>query len=269
MALPELQICLLGPFQLCWDFTPTAPSIWHNPFAAKLLKIVLLRRPAPVPPAEAVRLVGGGMTGADLAAAVLHVRQALQQGATLASDEQGALSFVPGLKCWIDLDAIESHYQAGVFAQSRGEMLPAILAFQEADALYQGDLLEEVQDPWVFPARQRLQAMYTEILDRLAEGHAVLARYQDAVGFCHKALAHDPLREVTYQRMMVYYYYLGDMAGALEAYKACRYALEGAGRPVAAETNALWVRLSQSDGPAAPGVDAAAALDPSRKTRNK
>jgi len=267
--LPELQICMLGPLQLCWDFAPTGPSTWRNPFAAKLLKLILVRRPTPVSPEEAVRLVGGGMARADLDAAVEHVRRALQDGATLLLGEQGSLRFQPGPRCWIDVDALLSHYQAGVSAQSRGDMLPAILALQEADALYQGDLLEEVQDAWIFAERQRLKAIYTEILDRLAEGHAVLARYQDAVGFCHKALARDPLREVTYQRMMVYYYYLGDMAGALEAYRACRYALQGAGRQVTAETVALWARLSRSDIPAAPGADAAAAIEHSRKPRNK
>lgn len=256
--MPELQICLLGSFEVSWDFNPVPPSTWRSPYARRLLKLVLLRRPQPVPPDEAVALVGGGMVRADLGTAVEQIRRVLEPAATIMTDEHGALSFQAGPRCWIDIDALVNHYEAGTSASARGEMLPAILAFQEADALYQGDLLDEIQEPWVEERRVKLHKIYTDILDRLAEGHAVLARYQDAVGFCHKALSHDPLREETYQRMMVYYYYLGDLSGAADSFQACREALTEAGRKVSAETEELWERLSRCELPGGPGAQAAA-----------
>lgn len=257
--MPELQICLLGSFEVSWDFNPVPPSAWRSPYAVRLLKLILLRRPQPVPPEEAVVLVGGGMVRADLGTAVEHIRRVLEPGASIMTDGSGALSFQAGPRCWIDVDALLSHYDAGLSASTRGEMLPAILAFQEADAIYQGDLLDEIQEPWVEEPRARLQHIYTDILDRLAEGHAVLARYQDAVGFCHKALSHAPLREETYQRMMVYYYYLGDLSGAADSIQACREAMEEAGRQISPETEALWGRLSRCELPGGPGTQAAAA----------
>lgn len=255
--MPELQICLLGSFEVAHDFAPVSTGTWRNPFASKVLKLVLVRRPAPVPAQEAVRLVGGGMVLADLAPAVEHIRRVLQPAAAVQL-ENGWLRFAPGPHCWIDVDAFEAHYRAGVSAAQRGDMLPAILALQEADALYQGDLLEEVQEPWVQESRKRLQAKYIDILDRLAEGHAVLSRYQDAVGFCHKALSHDSQRETTYQRMMVYYYYLGDLGGAAEAYRACQDALGKVSR----ETDELWERLSRHQLPSKGALEAAPAIDP-------
>jgi len=254
LRVAELEICLLGPFEVCWDFVPVAPSAWRNPLAAKLLKIVLVMRPDRVSSEDACRWLGGGTKPQDLPALVDHVCRVLKPAAALYL-EDGQLRFEPGAKCWIDLDAMQEHYRAGLRAAARGEMFPAILAFQEADALYQGALLEELNEPWVATARRGARELYTEILDRLAEGHAVLSRYQDAVGFCHKALSHDPLREKTYQRMMVYYYYLGDLPGAAEAYHACREAIMGAGRRVSAETEALWGTLSRCE---LPGHEAAA-----------
>lgn len=255
--MAELQICLLGSFQVSWDFKPVAASAWGEPRAARLLKFVLLRRPEPVTEDVIARLLGP----LDLPRLVAAVNRVIQPGAVLELRPDG-LAFTPGPACWIDLDAMLHQYQTGVNAALRGEMLASVLAFQEADAIYQGDLLEEIQEEWVREPRRRLRAIYTEILDRLAEGHAVLARYQDAVGFCHKALAHDPLREITYQRMMVYYYYLGDMGGAREAYDACRLALADAGRQLSGETTALWERLDRQEEPfetpialAAPGND--------------
>ncbi len=256
--MAELEICLLGSFEVAHDFVPVPPGGWRNPFAARLLKLLLLRRTEPIHAEEAVRLVGHGMVRADLGTALEQVRRVLQPAATIEHDDSGMLGFRAGAHCWIDVDAFEQHYSAGVKASNRGDMLPAILALQEADALYQGALLEELQDPWVLAPRRRLQQMYTDTLDRLAEGHAVLARYQDAVGFCHKALSHDPARESTYQRLMVYYYYLSDAAGVRDAYLACRDAL---GR-VSAQTEELWGQLSVGQFPRNAAADVAASADP-------
>jgi DNA-binding SARP family transcriptional activator len=259
VRMAELQVCLLGSFQVCWDFAPVPPGVWRNRHAVRLLKLALVMRPEPVSVADAARLLGPGLTPGDVAAAAEQASRVLHPAAVLRVAE-AKVEFLPQGPCWIDRDALLAHYRAGVQAAARGDMFPAILAFQEADALYQGDLLEEIQEPWVLAPRRQLQELYTEILERLAEGHAVLARYQDAVGFCHKALAHDPLRESTYQRMMVYYYYLGDMVGAAEAYAACREALEGAGRRVSGETAELWKRLTNRELAAGAAADVAAAL---------
>ncbi|MFZ5827009.1 MAG: bacterial transcriptional activator domain-containing protein [Bacillota bacterium] len=264
--MAELQICLLGSFQASWDFKPVSGSAWGDARAIRLLKLVLLRRPDPVPEEEVAKLLGL----ADPAALTARVNQVIQPAAALQIWPSGAIGFHAGEACWIDLDAMLHHYQTGVSAALRGEMMAAVLAFQEADGLYQGDLLEEVQEPWVTEPRKRLRAIYTEILDRLAEGHAVLARYQDAVGFCHKALAHDPLREVTYQRMMVYYYYLGDMSGARDAYQACRQALEENRRPVSEETISLWERLNRREvSVESPALLAAPAVEPPQDPSGK
>lgn len=243
----DLQICLLGPFQVCWDFTPISITTWGSPWAPRLLKLLLVRRPDALLPAEVLRLLPG-MTPGDIKPAIEAVLRILGGAADIRVEPAGGIYFEPGRRCWIDLDALLSHYRAGQKAAGRGDMRPAILAFQEADALYQGELLEEVQEPWVLARRREIHEIYTDILDRLAEGHAVLASYQDAIGFCHKALAYDPLREAVYQRMMVYHYYLGDREGASEAYQACRNALGGVGRSISQETDDLWQRLFPING---------------------
>ena len=256
--MAELQICMLGTFEVCRDFAPLPPTVWRNPLAARLLKLILVMRPEPFPLDSGLHLLGPHIGQEAVAAAAQQVNQVLRPGAALVV-EGNTIRFEPGAQCWIDMDALMAHYGAGVSAAARGEILPALLAFQEADALYQGDLLEELQEPWLEQPRRKLQTLYTEILERLAEGHAVLARYQDAVGFCHKTLAHDPVRESAYQRMMVYYYYLGDMAAAEEAYQACAHAMTAAGRHMHPETQELWGRLSRCELPAAPGTAAAPA----------
>lgn len=257
--MAELQICLLGSFQICWDFHPVAPAAWRNPLSPRLVKLVLVHRPRAVQQLEVARLLGA--RSSELEAALQEANRVMAPAACLQVSPDGQISFHPGAQCWVDLDAMCSHYDAGVAAAGRGDMFPAILAFQEADALYQGDLLEETKEPWAQPLREQLHQLYTEILERLAEGHAVLARYQDAIGFCHKALAHDRMRESTYQRMMVFYYYLGDMTGAEEAFHACRSTLESSGRQVSPETLSLWERLNRREVGPSPGAAAASGLD--------
>lgn len=264
--MADLQICLLGTFQVCWDFAPVAPAAWRDQLAPRLLKLVLVRRPDPVPVEEAARLLGrhgGVLTALEQVNRVLHPAAAL-------AEEGGLIRFEPDPACWIDLDAMLDQYRTGSSAFARGQMLPAIMAFQEADALYQGALLdEERQESWVLEPRRRVAELYNDILDRLAEGHAVLARYQDAVGFCHKSLAHDRLREATYQRLMVYYYYLGDLSAAADTYQNCQEALAGVGRTLSPATADLWIRLSHCELPGAPHARAAAARqdEPRRRPR--
>ena len=261
--MAELQICLFGSFSVSRDFIPVPPLTWRTPHAASLLKLVLVRRPERLTVAEAAAVLGHGATAEAVRTALRHLEAVLGEFAALSGDAEERIHFKPGPRCWFDLDSLQAHYRSGLQAAARGDMLPAILAFQEADALYQGDLLEETQEPWVQEPRRRFQAIYTEILDHLAEGHAVLGRYADAVGFCHKALSHEPLREVTFQRMMVYYYYLGDKAGMRDAYRTCREALEGAGRRISSETVALWERLTQKGLPPSGSSQAAATSEDS------
>lgn len=255
--MPELQFYLLGQFQACWDYVPFKESVWRVPGSRQLAQLLLAHRPQGLTGYEAANQLRLSLAGVEAAAS--HLAQLFQGGATILHDN-GAYRLTPGPMCWVDSDAFRAHYQAGVAGLGRGEMLPAMMAFQEADALYQGEYLEEMQAPWAVAARAEFQRLYTDTLDHLAEGHAVLSRYQDAVGFCHKALARDPLREATYQRMMVYYYYLGAYEDALEAYRQCVAALEEAGRTASAETEELWQQLRQRTYPAT-RRDAAAAKE--------
>jgi DNA-binding SARP family transcriptional activator len=243
--MPGLQVYLLGSFQACRDGLPIEERAWGQPRAPRLLQLALLRRPAPVPVGEAVQLLGGGMTPAGIADLVERAERVLRPEARLTLDPDGFIRFEKTRSFWVDVDAMLSHYEAGLRSAARGEIFQAIMAFQEAESLYQGDLLEEADEGWVASERDRLRAIYAAILDRLAEGCAVLARYGDAVGFCRKALSLDPLREETYQRMMVYHYYLGDLEGVREAFEACRGVLGAAGRSISAETEALWQQLSR------------------------
>lgn len=248
MALAELQFYLLGSFQACRDFIPLRESLWRVPGSKPLLQILLHHRAKGVTTAEACQLAR--LAPDRFHGAVQHLNQILADGAAIVvEDDRWRIHL--GAKCWVDADAFRSHYRAGVRAAGRGEMLPAVLAFQEADALYQGEYMEELQGVWLARTRVELLRLYTEILDRLAEGHAVLARYPDAIGFCHKALVLDPLREAVYQRMMVYSYYLGVPEEAEDAYRQCVTVLAAVGRKPGPETEALREQLQRQSPPEA------------------
>jgi DNA-binding SARP family transcriptional activator len=262
----ELQFYLLGQFQACWDFTPIKDSTWRVAGSRPLVQLLIACRPDGVAEHEACRLLR--LSPEALREAAGHLNAVLEGGAAVVYEEE-RLRIEPGAQCWVDVDTFRAHYRAGVAAAARGEMLPAIMAFQEADALYQGDYLEELQEDRVDRQRTEYQQLYTEILDRLAEGHAVLARYQDAIGFCHKALVRDPYREATYQRMMVYYYYLGAFEEAEEAYRQCRGALAEVGRAPGPETEALREQLQRRVIPAVSSEVAAARHGARRGSRRE
>jgi DNA-binding SARP family transcriptional activator len=111
--------------------------------------------------------------------------------------------------------------EAGV-QERAGELEAAIAAYKGACALYVGDFLaEDRYAPWAIPQRQALQDEYRDSLASLAEAHAALGRYADAVRAGEAALKVDPLLESVYRQLMRYHYCAGDKGQALKVYRNC------------------------------------------------
>lgn len=94
--------------------------------------------------------------------------------------------------------------------------------WEEAVALYTGDLLENLYEDWVFFERERLRALYLDILMRLVWKFQSQRDYPKAIHYGSQLLAADPLREDSVRLMMSLRYRAGDRAGALKEYEQCK-----------------------------------------------
>ena len=152
-----------------------------------------------------------------------------------------------------DVTAFEETMARTTEAVHRTHAAAARAAFEEAVALYGGDLLPGCYDDWIFSERERLRQRLIEGLEQLAALCESLRDYPAAIHHANHLLRTDPLHETTYRRLMRLHALNGDRAGALRTYHVCTTVLA---RELDVEphqdTQADYARLLQMDMPPAP-----------------
>lgn len=98
--------------------------------------------------------------------------------------------------------------------------------------------------PWVRRTRVRLREVYLRALDCCIVSLAANGELADAIQAGEDALAIEPFRETTYQRLMTALAGAGNRAEALRLYERCRSVLaEELGIPPSPATNAVYAAI--------------------------
>ena len=127
---------------------------------------------------------------------------------------------------WVDARTFETCISEGSAWQDRRRWNKSLDRYAEAKYLYRGDYLgEDIHADWCAEERVRLHEMYLEMLTCMAECHAELGRYTEAVAACRTSLVNDPCRESTHRSLMEYLVCLGRTDLAMAQYHHCRRAL--------------------------------------------
>ncbi|MCL4831345.1 MAG: tetratricopeptide repeat protein [Caldilineaceae bacterium] len=118
-------------------------------------------------------------------------------------------------------------------ADRADDLLPSLQA-------YGGELLPGFYDEWVFPARDRLAALYDQRIGRLLALLLAEQRWQEAIQWAERWIAQGHTPEAAYGALMTAHASLGDRAPALAAFQRCVEALDQElGVPPSPETVAL------------------------------
>jgi DNA-binding SARP family transcriptional activator len=186
----------------------------------------------------------------NLNVAVYGLRQALHEGKPdishiLFQDDFYLLN--PELQIWVDIEAFEQHFRSGQYLERRSDMAGAVHAYRAAEALYQGDLLEEDRyEDWLVPQRQSLQDDYLHLLDRLSRYYLDRGEYDACITLCGKMLTIDPGWEEAHPRLMRCYSRQGQRYPALRQYHLCVETLKNdLDMPPTPETTTLYEQIRQ------------------------
>jgi DNA-binding SARP family transcriptional activator len=151
----------------------------------------------------------------------------------------------------VDADAFESLAQEGKALERRGGPSQALPRYQDAEALYRGEYLEE--DPyadWCVVERERQRERYLGLLERMADLYANLGMFQDAAYQCRKALVREPCREGVHRALMGYLWRMERRDEALAQFRACAQVLsQELDAEPSPETVNLYQRILQSHKP--------------------
>lgn len=113
-----------------------------------------------------------------------------------------------------------------VFTAEARELLRAtalgpadITRLQRCADLYEGTLLEGEDAHWVMVERERLQALYIQLVSRLADLQTRLGLYDDAIASTRSILRIDPFREGAHRDLLILLALNGERASAFRHYE--------------------------------------------------
>ena len=106
------------------------------------------------------------------------------------------------------------------------DVVQACQLLVQASELYRGELLPGCYDDWILPLRERFSHFYLQLLQRLVDQYTEQGKYRSAIDYAQKLQSYDPLREISYRRLMELYEAASDRAAALHVYHDCLTTLE-------------------------------------------
>jgi DNA-binding SARP family transcriptional activator len=225
---PALRFRVLGGFAVTRGSWRADDAAWERRVAQRLVRFLLLRRPASVaedelldafwPDRDAERARRSLRVAMSCARAVLDIPGA--PSAIEISGRRYRLRLRQGDS--VDADEFETAAQAALVERGAAQ----VRLLERAAALWAGEPLpEERYSDWALGRRERLLDLHAGVLAALAD--RCLAR-GDLVGAGLRArelVEADPLNEGGYRRLMVAYARAGRRAAALAEFHRCRRAL--------------------------------------------
>jgi DNA-binding SARP family transcriptional activator len=125
--------------------------------------------------------------------------------------------------------------------------------YQQAVALYGGDLLTDCYDDWCLVERERLQCLYLRALGNLLRYHMRRREHDLAIACAQRILGCDPLREKVHRALIRLYLDDNQPAAALRQYNVCAEMVRRElGTDVMPETRALLTRITTPPRSASP-----------------
>jgi DNA-binding SARP family transcriptional activator len=224
---PSLTVYCLGPFRVLQD--DQSVEEWPSSKGKAIFKYLITHRERPIAKEVLMELFWPSAqpdaARNNLNVAIYSLRQALRKARpsfphVLFKDDCYLLN--PELQIWVDCEIFTEHLINARSLERRDDQVAAIREYRMAEALYQGEFLEEERyEDWPIPERQRLQEDYLSMLDRLSQYHYDQGDDASCMAMCRKMLVVDPCREKAHRQLMRCYSRQGQPYLALRQFHLC------------------------------------------------
>ena len=219
----QLRVQTLGGFQV-WRGDEAIPSNgWRREKARQLFQLLVTYRTSPL---DRDQICEHLWPEADLATAQRNFKitlntlyQVLEQEREPGTEsafilrEGSTYSLRPGADIALDVDMFLN-------AVRGSKDTPKLL--EKAMTLYGGEYLSDtLYETWAAEERERLQSIFLESADRLAEVYIQEKRFADAVEICQRLLSNDNCWERAYRHLMLAYAGVGDHGQVGRTYQRC------------------------------------------------
>lgn len=236
-----LEFRMFGPFEALRNGQPITAAEWGRRKTETLLKILLTERGRVFSDDKLLESLfevhlASGVTRSlqgNLRGRVAELRRALEPSLESGRDSQYILRLGEGYcfssraSVWVDVEAFGAHVAEAEQASEAGRPAFAASLYEEALALFQGELLEsDPYEEWALAPRERWREDRLAALLELASCYAQLGEYKKATGCCKRVLYSQPASESAIRRLMQLHYIAGEDSLAAEAFERGKQALK-------------------------------------------
>ena len=224
----QLRIQTLGGFQV-WRGDEAIPANgWRRDKARQLFQLLITYRHSPLdrdqicehlwPDADPVVAQRNFKITLNTLYQVLEQERDPGAESAFIVREGSTYSLRPGADIRLDVDQFVDAVKG-----SRNDLE----LLEQAVGLYKGEYLPEtLYETWAAEERERVQSMFLESADRLAEIYIERNRLAEAVNVCQHLLAIDNCWERAYRHLMLAYSGLGDHGQVGRVYQRCAQTLK-------------------------------------------
>jgi DNA-binding SARP family transcriptional activator len=232
-SMPALQIYCLGRFQV--RIGGQSIEHWRSVKAKSLLKYLVSRQKHTAPKDILMEALWPdcepSLANNNLKATVKLLREALDDS---SSDHSAWVLFQGGnylinsaADLWVDVEEFRYRLQAGRQLENAGEVAEAMAEYKAAEAIYQGDYLEDsLYEEWTSLQREALKDEYLGILGKLCDYSMQEPDYEACAVYCKKILSKDICSEDAYRHLICCHSRLGQRNRAINWYRLCEKTLK-------------------------------------------
>lgn len=223
MTVPALHIRLLGDFNLIYNGCQV--TSFNTMRLRSLLAYLVLHREVPQQRQHLAFLFWPDATEAqarnNLRQLFHQLRQTLPAAEQFLSSDTRVLHWHSIAPFHLDVAAFEQALLLADAAAQRNDQSALLSALEQADVLYQGDLLPGCYEDWILSERERLRLRHHQVLEELFRLFEEQDNYVTAIRYAQRLLTLDPLREDYTRHLMRLFALHNDRASALRVYHTC------------------------------------------------
>jgi DNA-binding SARP family transcriptional activator len=219
--LTALHLRVLGPLEVVHGEAELDPGVWRSRRARRLLNLLVVRYPRPVPREQAMEAMwpeaDPGKAAVSLRQTVFQLRAVLQQDHVLTEGETLRLELGPDGSS--DAEVFTRRLASARASRRVGDRDGELMALQEAVALWRGPLLADTPyDSVVEEPAAALRLDFLRAAERLLELQTAAGTWDELVFVARRALDEDPLHEPFARALLLGLLRLGHRQDVIDTY---------------------------------------------------
>ncbi|WP_060205316.1 BTAD domain-containing putative transcriptional regulator [Sporosarcina koreensis] len=230
----KIDVHSLGPFTIYLGLDEVDDRKWQRDKSKEIFLYLLLNKSRFVPKEEIMQALWGD---ADDKSADRDFKVALNALLKVIEPNRGAREnpfFIhrkqtmyrlnPKADIRTDLERFKKYVETGLSEKTAEKAVELLL---KATASYKGKLFEEkLSVEWIAQERERVEQLYIQALERLAQSYTRLQNYGKTIEWAEKLLRIDRAWEEAYRLLMYAHYQLQNRPQSIKWYRKCQSVLQ-------------------------------------------